>query len=45
MKTYYVKSGTKVDCIMGVAKGKTQISYIKYLVLTFLGFDTFIVVG
>ena len=37
---YFVVSGTTVDCLMGVAKGKTQISFIHYLWLTVLGYDT-----
>ncbi len=38
---FFVKSGTKVECLMGVAKGKTQINFIYYLLLTLLGYDTF----
>jgi len=38
---YFVKSGSKIDCLMGVAKEKTQINLLYYLWLTLLGYSTF----
>ena len=38
---YFVKSGTTVECLMGVAKNKTQVNFLYYLWLTLSGFDTF----
>lgn len=38
---YYVRSGWKVDCLMGCAKGKTEVSFLYYLWLKFLGYSVF----
>jgi len=39
---YFVKSGTKIDCLMGVAKEKTEISLLYYLWLKILGYSVFV---
>lgn len=45
MKKYYVRSGTKIECLMGVAKNKTEVGFIYYWILKILGFDVFVEKG
>jgi len=40
MQKYYVLRGTKVECLMGVAKEKYPIGLIRYYWLTLNGFAT-----
>ena len=38
---YYVKSDNKAMCLLGSARGKTEVSLIYYLWLKIIGFDVF----
>jgi len=38
---YFVKSGSKVDCLMGCAKEETEISWFYYIWLKIFGYCVF----